>query len=102
MIFKKFQHPIAGLIGAQAGDSRTVSVTFPKRVKGKIYLMNFWYHLQALHLGPAVDLSGKEAIFDVKVLSVKSVTLPKWDEELAKTVRDGMTLEELNAEVLRL
>jgi FKBP-type peptidyl-prolyl cis-trans isomerase (trigger factor) len=35
----------------------------------------------------------------VKVLEVKTKTIPTWDEALAARVRDGMTLAELDAEV---
>lgn len=44
-------------------------------------------------------IAGKEAIFEVTVLGVKTKTLPPWDEALAAKIRDGMTLAELDQEV---
>ena len=49
--------------------------------------------------GPGAALSGKQAVFEVDVLSVKTRTLPEWDKKLAASVKDGFTLEDLNAEV---
>jgi trigger factor len=67
---------IEGLVGALAGETKTVVVKFPVRPSG-----------------PGAALSGKEAVFDVKVLEVKTKTLPEWNEELASRVRDGMSLQ---------
>lgn len=70
------------LVGCAAGDTTTVSVTFPVRPSG-----------------PGAALSGKQALFEVTVLNVKTKTLPKWDEDLAKRIRPDLTLELLEAEV---
>jgi hypothetical protein len=43
--------------------------------------------------------AGKNATFEVKVLDVKTRSLPAWDDNLANTVREGMTLQALEAEV---
>lgn len=73
---------IEGLVGSTAGQLKTITVTFPERMKG-----------------PGATLSGKQAIFDVTVSAVKTKALPQWDETLAARIRDGMTLEILDAEV---
>ena len=52
------------LIGAKAGESRDVKVTFPAE-----------YH--------AADLAGKEAVFAVTVKEIKAPEEPKVDDELA-------------------
>ncbi|MGL4673674.1 MAG: trigger factor [Wohlfahrtiimonas sp.] len=62
----------AALVGAKAGETRTISVTFPED-----------YH--------AAGLKGKPAEFDVTVHSVESPVLPEMNEEFAKTfgIEDG-------------
>jgi trigger factor len=73
---------IEGLVGAIAGETKRVFVKFPIRPSG-----------------PGAALSGKEAVFEVKVNEIKTRTLPEWNEDLAARVRDGMTLSELEEEV---
>ncbi len=73
-----------GLIGSVAGERKNIEVTFPVRPSG-----------------PGAALSGKQAVFEVDILSVKTRSLPKWDENLATSVKEGFTLEDLNAEVLK-
>ena len=60
------------LIGAKAGETRTISVTFPED-----------YH--------AAGLKGKPAEFDVTVHTVESPVLPELNEEFAKSfgIADG-------------
>ena len=41
---------------------------------------------------------GKEAVFEVNVLGVKTKTLLPWNDELAGKIREGMTLAELDQE----
>ncbi|MEC8024992.1 MAG: trigger factor [Myxococcota bacterium] len=53
------------LIGAAAGDSRTIEVTFPEDYGSE-------------------DLAGKEAIFSVTVQAVRQRVVPDLDDELAK------------------
>lgn len=62
----------AALVGVKAGETRTISVTFPED-----------YH--------AAGLKGKPAEFDVTVHSVESPVLPEMNEEFAKTfgIEDG-------------
>ncbi len=69
------------LLGAKAGDERTVKVTFPDD-----------YH--------AKDLAGKEASFEVKISSVSEPVLPELDEEFIRgyDVPDG-TIESLRKEI---
>jgi trigger factor len=62
------------LVGAKAGDERTVTVTFPEAY-------------------PAEQLAGKEAVFDVTVKAVQAPGETKIDDDLAK----GMGLEGLDA-----
>jgi len=73
---------VEGIEGLTAGATKSIEVKFPVRPGG---------------VGAA--LSGKETIFEVEVLEVKVKTLPDWNEELAKRVRDGMDLKGLEDEV---
>ena len=73
---------VEGLVGSLAGETKQVVVKFPVRPSG-----------------PGAALSGKEAIFEVQVLEVKTRDLPAWDDALAARVREGMTLAMLNDEV---
>ena len=70
-----------GLIGAKAGEERTVEVTFPEGYR-------------------AENLAGKPATFEIKVLRVAEPKLPEIDEEFVKEfgVEEG-TEEALRAEV---
>ncbi|MDF0479398.1 trigger factor [Vagococcus sp. PNs007] len=69
------------LVGAKAGESVEVKVTFPEE-----------YH--------SADLAGAEAIFEVTVHEVKSKELPKLDDEFAKDVDDSVeTLADLKAKI---
>ena len=54
------------IIGHKKGDSFEVNVTFPKNYQ-------------------AASLKGKKAMFKVDLLEVKDVTIPKIDDELAKS-----------------
>lgn len=62
----------AGILGASAGDERTVDVTFPE-------------DYQAEHL------AGKPAVFDITVQSVAEQILPEVDEDFVKAfgIEDG-------------
>ena len=64
------------LIGANIGDEVEVNVKFPEE-----------YH--------AEELKGKDAMFKVKVNSIKVKELPALDDEFAKDVSEFDTLEEL-------
>ena len=68
------------LIGAKAGESVDVNVTFPTE-----------YH--------APDLAGKEAVFKVTVNDVKRQELPTVDDEFVKDVSEFDTVEELKADI---
>jgi len=68
------------LIGAKAGDSVEVNVTFPE-------------DYQAEHL------AGKEAVFKVDVKETKEKELPDLDDEFAKDVSEFDTLEELKGDI---
>ena len=68
------------LIGAKAGDSIEVKVTFPED-----------YH--------AEHLAGKEAVFKVDVKEIKEKELPDLDDEFAKDVSEFETLEDLKKDI---
>lgn len=69
------------LVGMKAGEEKDVKVTFPEN-----------YH--------AEDVAGKEAIFKVKLNSIKRKELVPLDDEFAKDVSEFDTLEELRADLL--
>ncbi|HEU5139511.1 MAG TPA: trigger factor [Bacillales bacterium] len=69
------------LVGAEAGDDKEVKVSFPED-----------YH--------ADELSGKEAVFKVKIHEIKRKELPELDDEFAKDVNQNVeTLDELKKEL---
>lgn len=68
------------LIGANAGDSVDVNVTFPED-----------YHRN--------ELAGKHALFRVKINEIKVKELPVIDDEFAKDVSEFDTLEEYKADI---
>ncbi len=67
------------LIGAKAEEERELNVKFPENY--------------------AKDLSGKDAVFKVKVHEVKEKDAPEIDDEFAKDVSEFDTLEELRADL---
>jgi trigger factor len=67
------------LVGASAGDERTVSVTFPEDYPG--------------------DLGGKDATFDVTVKEIKAKRLPELDDDFASEASEFDTLDELRADI---
>ena len=69
-----------GLIGAAAGDEKTIEVTFPEE-----------YH--------AEHLAGEEAQFAVVVKEVREKTLPEADDDFAAENSDFDTIEELRADI---
>jgi trigger factor len=73
----------SGLVGAAAGESRTVEVDFPEDYR-------------------AEHLAGKRAVFEVKVLRVAEPQLPEVDEDFVKAFGvDSGTVEDLRQEVRR-
>jgi trigger factor len=70
------------LIGLKPGDTKTIQHTFPED-----------WEVEALR--------GKEAEMEVAVKTVRAVTLPELDEEFAKTVGAGETLEALREAVAK-
>lgn len=69
------------LVGAKAGESKDVVVTFPEE-----------YH--------AAELAGKEATFKVTVKEVKAKELPELDDDLAAEIDpDVETLDELRTKL---
>jgi trigger factor len=68
------------LTGSEAGETRTVEVTFPDE-----------YH--------AEHLSGKSASFEVAVKEVREKRLPELDDDFAADSSDFDTLEELRADI---
>jgi trigger factor len=69
------------LVGARAGDERTVEVTFPEGYPG--------------------GLGGKTAQFEVTVHEVKAKRLPELDDDFAADAGGFDTLEELREDVRR-
>ncbi len=67
------------LVGASAGDERTVEVTFPDDYPG--------------------ELSGHEAVFDVAVKEVKAKRLPEVDDEFASEAAGFDSLAELREDI---
>jgi trigger factor len=68
------------LAGAKPGEERQVKVSFPE-------------DYQAEHL------SGKEAVFNVKVKEVREKILPELDDDFAADASEFDTLEELRADI---
>lgn len=68
------------LIGKNIGDNVDVNVIFPQD-----------YHSE--------DLKGKEALFRVKINSIKEKQLPDLDDEFAKDVSEFDTLDEYKADI---
>lgn len=68
------------VVGHNTGDEFDVNVTFPEE-----------YH--------AADLSGKPAVFKVKINEIKKRDLPKLDDEFAKDVSEFDTLEEYKNDI---
>ncbi|MFC8687672.1 trigger factor [Brevibacillus porteri] len=71
-----FEEQLAGL---NIGEEKEITVTFPEE-----------YH--------SPNLAGKEAVFQVKLNSLKRKNLPALDDEFAKDVSEFDTLEELKAD----
>jgi trigger factor len=67
------------LIGAKAGEERTVNVTFPEEYPG--------------------DLGGQDATFDVKISEVKGKRLPELDDDFASEASEFDTLQELRDDI---
>jgi trigger factor len=67
------------LVGAAAGEQRTVNVTFPDDYPG--------------------ELGGREATFDVTVSEVKAKRLPEVDDEFASEAAGFDTLAELREDI---
>ncbi|KAL7494660.1 hypothetical protein ACHAWT_003416 [Skeletonema menzelii] len=71
---------VEGLEGGKVGETKTVKVRFPDALKNK-------------------DLAGKDAIFDVEILSASRRSLPELTDEFANQVREGLTAESLKEEL---
>ena len=68
------------MIGMNIGEEKDLNVKFPED-----------YH--------AEDLKGKDAVFSVKVLSIKEKQVPALDDEFAKDVSEFDTLDEYKADI---
>lgn len=68
------------MIGMNIGEEKALNVKFPED-----------YH--------AEDLKGKDAVFDVKVLSIKEKQVPALDDDFAKDVSEFDTFAEYKADV---
>lgn len=69
-----------GLVGASAGEERTIDVRFPDDYR-------------------AEELAGKEARFEVKVQEVSEKELPELSDEFASDASEFETLQELRDEI---
>ncbi len=68
------------VVGMAAGDEKKFDLTFPDDYANE-------------------SLRGQAAHFEVKVKEVKARTLPEWDDDLAKTVGDYESLDDLKTKV---
>lgn len=68
------------LVGMKIGEEREINVKFPDE-----------YH--------AENLAGKDAMFKVKLIRIKSKVLPELDDEFAKDISEFDTLEEYKKDV---
>ncbi len=68
------------LVGAKAGDQRSVEVDFPDDYQ-------------------AEELQGRHAVFDVQVKDVKYKQLPELDDDFASEASEFDTLDELRADI---
>ena len=74
---------VEGLVGAVAGETREVRVSFPSQVSRNL----------------GADLAGKAAIFEVAVAAVLTRSLPELDDDFAESVRPGLSYQALYDEV---
>jgi trigger factor len=68
------------LVGASAGESREVEVSFPEDYR-------------------AEEMAGKDAVFKVEVKEVREKVMPELDDEFAAEASEFDTLEELRADI---
>jgi trigger factor len=68
------------LLGLSAGDEKTFTITYPDDFDSDRY-------------------AGKDITFEVEILSIKEKEVDPLDDELAKSVSDFETLEELKADI---
>lgn len=68
------------LVGLKSGDEKEISIAFPEKMSRP-------------------ELSGKPAVFKVKVREIKKKELPELNDELAKEAGEFKTLEELRAQI---
>ncbi|KAL3796711.1 hypothetical protein HJC23_010011 [Cyclotella cryptica] len=71
---------VEGLVGGKVGETKEVKVRFPDALKNK-------------------ELAGKDAIFDVTILSASKRILPTLTDEFANQVRPGLTAQSLQDEL---
>jgi len=85
------------LVGLKPNESKTITHEFPKDHDPAL-------HAEKTQRGERDDLEalqGKSAEMSVTVKTVRAVTLPELDDEFAKTVGAGETLEELREAVTK-
>jgi trigger factor len=70
------------LAGAEAGEERTVEVTFPEDYQ-------------------AEELAGEDAVFTIDVKEVREKVLPELDDDFAAEASEFETLEELRADIAK-
>lgn len=84
LLDEKTDWPVPGfapfIVGLKAGEEKKFDLTFPDDYANE-------------------SLRGQTAHFEVTVKEVKQRTLPEWNDELAKTIGDYQTLDEMRARV---
>ncbi|MGH2606703.1 MAG: trigger factor [Anaerolineales bacterium] len=84
LVAEKTSWPVPGvadhLVGARAGEEKTFAYTFPPDYSNE-------------------SLRGRPAQFHLRVLEVKSRTVPDWSDDLARTVGEFHDLADLRAKV---
>jgi trigger factor len=70
---------VESLVGIKEGETRDIDIKFPKRSNEQTN-----------------QLADQEAIFEVECLVVQSLELPEVNEEFANSIREGMSLKEVD------
>jgi len=71
---------VEGLVGAKVGETKTVYVSFPEKLRDK-------------------TLAGRKAVFDVSILQASKRIVPEVTDEFANKVRPGLTADDLLKEL---
>jgi trigger factor len=72
---------VDGLVGAKIKEERMIDVTFPQSIREP-------------------KLAGKDAVFKIEIVSIKTRVLPEINDEFANSIRAGLTKDELMQEII--